>query len=298
MAWSNTNTVTYTTAADNHTALVYLFDTYLAARGWTVAAHPGSLAYKRKLKYTATNYATNANNTMYHWVDWLNTSGPTSMNWYEDATFTTVPGDLCTSTTNSISVPWTDATSSTKNWRFWTSSVVANACLVTRGKHVMLYWPGMSKFYVEEASSWTAGNQNNSTFYFPLLSSTNSYWPAVNAPMSLGSSATNFSVVPLISASSTRVMGAKTYKNFTMGYGGDTNSSVQVNDYGFAWHETNSDVALYVPAANRTNRNMKGTSTTPGALWLSGSDYYLNANADSNQYGLLFYMGTSEPTLT
>ena len=297
MTWSNSNTITYTAAADNHTAMVYMFDTYLAARGWTVAAHPDASTFKRKLKYTATNYATNASFTQYHWVNWNSSSAPTETYWYEDATFTTVPGDLGTSTTTSSSWWWNDSSISTKNWRFWTSSANANACLVTRGKQVVFYWPGMSKWYIEEAPTWSAGTQNSSTYYFPSLIATTAYWATANAPFSVGNTGSKGSVVPLISASNTRVMEAKTYKNFPMGYGADTSSQLG-SDVGVAWYETNDDTVLYVPSVLLYQRVIRCTYTSAGSLWLSGSNYYLNANNSTTTYGLLFNMGTSEPTLT
>jgi hypothetical protein len=155
----------------------------------------------------------------------------------------------------------------------------------------------MSKWYIEEAPTWTAGTQNSSTFYFPSLITTSAYWPSANAPYSVGNSGSKGSIVPLISASNTRVMEAKTYKNFPMGYCGDPSSQLG-SDVGVAWYETNDDTVLYVPSVLLYQRVIRCTYTSAGSLWLSGSNYYLNANNSTTTYGLLFNMGTSEPTLT
>ena len=102
MTWSLSHTIAYSTNADNHSAMVYLYDTALAALStWTVSAHPDASAFKRSGTRTTTTLLGGTSYSEYFWFNWLSTS-PTIMYINEDATYTTTPGDLGTDTTNQI----------------------------------------------------------------------------------------------------------------------------------------------------------------------------------------------------
>jgi len=168
MAWTLAHTQAYSTTADNHTFFGYLFDTHIAGKtGWTVSAHPGGQAFKRSLSLSLPSpWANGANVSNYWWVSWTNVT-PTGWSWYRDDTYTTVPGDLGTVTARFN-------TSSTFNsaagdWRIWESSTDPEAILVTKGKVVIMFWPGATEWYARPDPNWDGTNADNGTTVGPYI---------------------------------------------------------------------------------------------------------------------------------
>jgi hypothetical protein len=147
MTFQLQHTQNYSSSADLHTFFTYFFDTYLNGLiPWTVTAHPDASAFKRSLKLTYHNTFTNADFSLYYWVNWESAT-PTRCIWRHDATYTTVPGDLGTYTTQTA---YTDALTNVgavgRDFKIWQSSERADATLVTLGKRVVFFWPGATEW--------------------------------------------------------------------------------------------------------------------------------------------------------
>lgn len=299
MTWSVTNTIAYTGAASNHTAMVYLFDTVLAGKtGWTIQAHPDSSAFKRRAKFTTTNKITGASYTMYSWVSWGSTS-PTTMTWYEDATYTTTPGDLATSTNNSVPHGATWSLDG-QDWRFCTSSENSQSILVLKGSRLMFYWPGISSGVFWHDATWTAGTSNKGTWVCPQLGSPSIM--ATNAPMTTATSTSELSLCPdagwnpSAGASAYRIGGNYIATNFnwlytvtTTSVAPDISSQVAFANGGHA------DVGVWLPASLTNSSTRTPFATADGLTLQIGSNYWYNSVVDLGLQSVVFNFGATDP---
>lgn len=302
MTWTLENTIAWDgNDATNHTALVYLFDTYLPARGFVTAAHPDASAFKRKFQKTYTNTLAPGNATMYWWINWFSTTTTTSYTIYEDAIFTTTPGDLCTNTNNSLSSSF--STSSypfyAADWKFWVSDQIPNASLVTRGKKVMFYDPGNTAIGYVDNGAWIAGDQKPSTHATPFI--TNGYSMSYNnAPFTSGSAVTTYAIVPGLTwgGSYNSGMNDTLYQNFPMIYC-TSFSQIQSNSC-YAFHINSSDVLLHYPGSSLINSSVdySTTSSINGLLCEVNGRWYIRTNNTMNNISFMFDMGATEPDLT
>ena len=101
MTWQVENTIPYVndgTSEDQETAaLKYFFDTFLPSKGWTVSFRDGEDATSRyRIQRNFTDVFTGNPDKHYLWVDIVGRVQ------YEDATYTTTPGDLGTSARNQV----------------------------------------------------------------------------------------------------------------------------------------------------------------------------------------------------
>lgn len=299
MTWTLVNSIVDTSnglaGVPFHTAMVYLFDTYLPARGWTVAAHPSGFAYRRKCSYTVTtNWVTNASYTMRYWADWVSATSASYMTLYEDATYTTTPGDLATDTTHSTSLLYNSSSyvGANSQWRFWSSDQVPNATLVTRGKKVVWYHPGFTTGGFLVDPSRVPGTDDNSSIMFPLVQAE---WKWANGPDSSGSG-TLSNVIQLLSNSGLNYFTAgRLYQGIP--FGPSNSSGNSTNTYA-AFTVNTPDVVLYHTASSASTRTLTEGATIAGVTLLSNSKYYLLTKGDVNQHALCFDMGATEPDLS
>jgi len=165
MAYSLAHTIPWVDAGTRHDALVYLFDTALATRSNTVVSpHPDSGSYKRSVKRTVNSWVTGTTHDMYYWVNWSNGT-PTSCSIYRDATYTTTPGDLGTSTVLSISID-IDVSTSGGDFQFWTSDS-SDGVLMTQNKTCLFWEPGVSEGMFYPDPDWDGTASDRSSGYFP-----------------------------------------------------------------------------------------------------------------------------------
>lgn len=278
---------------DAHSAFVYLLDTYLPTKGWTVGAHPGALSYRRVLNYTFTNEQDGASYTHHYWADWGSATSPSTLYFYNDQTYTTTPGDLATTST-AYSAIINNATSYSgygMPWRFWTSDQNANAALVTRGPKVWFYWPGFSSAFVYEDDTWNGAASNASTCFLPM---TNAYGTqARHAPIYTTGSVAVY-VHPSLGAPSVSTVNiGGIYQGFEFMF---ANSNANLDSYSCRAYSVNqSDVLLLLPNTPTTNRVIFDTPSYPGLRYKIGSNYYLGTRADRSSNSLMFDFGTSEP---
>lgn len=297
MTWSLSHTIAYSSDADSHTAMGYLFDTALPALSQiTVSAHPDASSTKRSVKRTTTSLFTNASYEEYFWVNWSSTS-PTSINWYEDATYTTTPGDTGTDATNLVSSSMT-LNLTNQSWKFWTSDQNANALLVTRGKTLMLWEPGWSVAALMEDPSWTGASDSLRTQIFPGLNSSFLYstgWPSTSS----ATTSSEYTLVPSLAVNSgTYWDGPRIDMNcpwmFTSSTGGAPGTLAQ-----FAFPGVGNDVGMYRPAVSNTSERLLRNTSNDGELFLVNGRYYLNsAGAGTSGVSVMFDFGTSEPDFT
>lgn len=135
MTWSITHTIPYNTTADYGTFFTYMWDTYLAGKGWTVGA--GSDAFEREVSYSVTNAWTSTSEVRHWRVDWTSgTSANCNMYNYVDYTG---------NTTNASMFHYLPLNGSQTEFQFWTSTADANAAMITGGRsQFVFFWPGDS----------------------------------------------------------------------------------------------------------------------------------------------------------
>jgi hypothetical protein len=304
MTWSISHTITYNTNADNHTALTYLFDTYLPSKGWTTAAHPTNPAsFRRKAKFTCLNVLTNTNYSMYHWVDWSSTS-PTSLYWYEDATYTTTPGDLCNDSTNSQSSQY-PMTLAGENWKFCTSTENANTALVLKGGKVAFYWPGITEGLFWPDPAWAAGSTDNKgTWICPVMGWYYNSFGVANSPVTTNTGTIYYMVPsvgmhPSASASGHRLGGNYIGTNFSWMYSQNSTSSFYPDSsshIGFT-NGGHTDVGVWQPASiyNSSDCRQPFAYSTNGVTLQIGSNYWYKSFTDLGRQDVIFNFGTVDP---
>ena len=125
-------------------ALKYFFDTWLPSKGWTVSFRDGEdeTSRYRIFQRDFTDLFTGQPEKHYLWTD-LN-----SKIQYEDSTYTAVPGDKGTDTTNSVAFTWHSTTDEygSHSYKFWGSTENSKAFLVTRWNRILSWdlgndWP-------------------------------------------------------------------------------------------------------------------------------------------------------------
>lgn len=283
MAFSLTHTIAGTTAGS--TALAYMFDTFIPNYGWTTSAHPSASATKRSLSRSYTNLLTGNTLTNYHWTDFASAYNYTM---YEDATYTSVPGDLGTDTTSALGNIYNNAAYSTLDWKFWASSERSSASLVTRGKYVIWFDPGVTDVFAYEDTGWDGSTDSGTTHFFPY-NYNYSFFGHSNSPTSDGTSNTEYYLVPSHEGTNYQQPSVDSIiKGFDYAYTITTNEV----HYGTAYRITGNDIVLHVPGAGgQNNKSIGGV----GVVVQVGSDYYLRLTSGMTKVCPMLYMGTSEP---
>lgn len=193
MTWQIEHTITWDPAADAATqtvdALKYFFDTFLPTKGWTTSLRSGDTiaSTRRIVQRNFTDIFTNTAQKHYLWFNFPNAS----ITQYEDATYTTTPGDLGTDTTNFSSAVWHDAgqTWGQKNFKFWGSTENNKSFMVTRWDNILAWDPGIN-WPLFQPNDTLANNEApnidmwQSNLFIPMneSSSNTGYFKAVNLP--------------------------------------------------------------------------------------------------------------------
>ena len=144
MTWQIVNSIPYDPAVSDMDqqvlALKYFFDTFLPTKGWTVGFRNGEDTSSNFRVYQRDFTDTFTGNSDKHYL-WINMQSAQ----YEDATYTTTPGDKGTDTTNSQSFAWysTSEELSQHSFKFWESTENPKAFLVTRWDSVLAWDPGI-----------------------------------------------------------------------------------------------------------------------------------------------------------
>lgn len=158
MVWQIVHSIPYDSnvAAEDQQilALRYFFDTFLPTKGWTVGFRDGEdeTSNYRIYQRNFTDTFTGNPDKHYLWINFLNTQ-------FEDATYTTTPGDLGTDTTNNQAFTWYSATAefSLHSFKFWESTENPRAFLVTRWDNVLAWDPGIDWPTYRPADSLATG---------------------------------------------------------------------------------------------------------------------------------------------
>lgn len=306
MTWTLTNSIANADSgsgtAEAHTAMQYLFDTYLPSKGWTVGAHPDASAFKRKLSITTAANIKGETVTMNYWANW-NSVTPNQMTLYGDLTYTSVPGDLATDTATSVPMYWNSGSYAGvgSSWRFWSSDQDAGATLVTRGKKVYWYMPGFQdKIYMMlNDSSWDGSYRNNTTHVFPY--SNLDVGRAARYPMWKDPTNSLTFIRPNVGSFNTTPLTASLVMMRGFTWGMTNNSSAYNDQYFYPLYTGGSDVAMVRNTINNYVLVFKSGVTTADTLLLSNGKYYLctntpaNINSVSGNGAIAFDMGASEP---
>lgn len=300
MTWSLSNTIAYSTDADLHTAMVYLFDTALPALSQiTTSAHPDASAFKRRFqRVTPNNLDNGTNHTEYFWANWNSTS-PNTLSLYEDSTYTTVPGDTATNTTTSVSSNLSLTVFAGESVKFWTSDQNAKALLVTRGKQVLFWEPGFDNANFEMDDTWNGSVDYKGTAIFP--GTYNTYCYGANRPISTsGAGSSEYPWRPALSViNGTGYNGGDLIiMNCPFMWAGSTNASGNAGA-GMLFSGVGNDVGMWRPFANANSDVAWQNTTGAGALWLVDGRYYLAPSDKGVSWAQsIFDMGTVEPDLT
>ena len=303
MAWSTVYTQAYSTNADSHSLMTYLFDTHLPSKtGWTVSAHPDASSFKRSVKLSLPSpWKGGADAACYFWVTWSNT-GPTTWTWYEDSTYTTTPGDLGNDTSNS----WGTATawsSFTGDWRIWESSTDPQAVLVTKGKKPVMFWPGPTQWFLRDDTNWDGTSDTNGSCFGPYIAQAYGQLMCANYPHSFGTSSSEYVMTTDIGHTATdwSALGGGPYwllPGVQWMTSPSTTSVYPQSASILALPRTGADIAWYLPDANTDqNREFETASGVPWTLLFesNNSKYWLMGTSDLSRQALAFDMGATEP---
>ena len=304
MAWSTVYTQAWSSRADNHTFMAYFLDTHLNGKlGWTVSAHPSADTYKRSIELALPSpWAGGSNVSNYWYVSWSAT--PIYWSWYEDATYTSVPGDLGTDTTNGIGN--NSPISDDGDWRIWESSTDTEAILVTKGKRVYFYWPGSSEWFARPDLNWDGTSDNKGSVIGPYLAQSYPQLVSLNHPNSSGTSSLEYIM--------TNDVGVETVDFSGLGggpywiipgvgwlYSGQSTILYPGAKTMIALPRTGADTAWFMSDTNSSVN--RGLCVSPSAPWTvlfesNSSTYYLLGTSDLNRQCLALNMGSTEPDLS
>jgi len=289
MTWSLYHTISGATA--QNTVMNFMFDTYLPATEWTVAAHPSASATKRILNRTK-NSILHAQPAwkLYYWADW-GTANLLKM--YNDYTYTTTPGDLATVTTQTVSYALNP---NVADWKFWTSSANSTAQLITRGKHIIWFDAGVTEVHASYDASWNGSTFNASTALFPTHYSWSSFAIHCSLPGQTASSTASSRLNPVIGTGSNFGSPVEDiiYKGFPVGY--NTSGATIVVPQMYAFYVPGDDIALH---RSSTMANTNGDiGLGPGTTILYEGEYWLRCSGDMSKNGYMLNFGATEPDFT
>lgn len=299
MTWSIDHTITYVDNTSNHSAFVYLFDTVLAGKtGWTVAAHPDASSFKRIANFSCTNRLTGASYTMYHWCNWSSTS-PVTLNWYEDSTYTTTPGDLATNTTSGIA-SGSSLSVAGEDWHFCVSSVNSQSILVLKGSKLFFYWPGITDGVFWEDTAWDGSQQNQGTWVCPYASSSTGSLLQSNSPGLSSGSSTEYILLPDAGYSydpTYRLLGNYIATNFNWMYTGQSSAStLDYTSHTAFRNGGHTDVGVWMPSSLTIDGNNRRPFYNSGGISLQvGTDYWYYSGTNLGMQGVIFNFGTTDP---
>lgn len=152
MTWQIEHTITWDPAGNTDTqvlaAMKYFTDTFLPSKGWTSAPRPGDTTAdpERIVQRNFTDLFTGNAGKHYLWFYLISSTNNWKLHQYEDATYTTTPGDLGTDQTNTIESSWhsTSQTWGQKNFKFWGSTENNKSFMVTRWDEILAWDPGIN----------------------------------------------------------------------------------------------------------------------------------------------------------
>ena len=305
MAWALSNTIPYTSAADNHTAMVYLFDTVLNGFSNTVvSAHPDASTFKRSIARTTTSLMTGQPYTEYLWVNWVTETPSSLVSQYDDDRYTTVPGDLGTATTNAA-IHNLGGLDAGLDWKFWTSDVNPNSVLVTRGKYLFLTAIHPEEGYLYEDPLFVPGGgatARTCVFYATYGTS----WRMKGRPNASLATGVETPLIPMHGKASSDKHAAASEAELVIYWGagilGHDTSSAATPDHSsnVIYPYLQSDVGTAVFNTTSGDARYSGGSGSSGQVIFdsANSRYYYQPVTTTNFTGFVYDMGATEPDMS
>lgn len=286
-----------TTAASNWAALDYLFRTFIPARTDCETTFVTDTSSTKKVTFRIPMRNTMDSNAVVHshWrVNWTPTSTTPSesITLYEDATYTSVPGDSGTDATNAITWYIHSASSAwgALDWKFWTSDVDDSVWLVTRGDQAILSSLNPS-LMIPDPYNPAPGTDRSIAQISPAMQG-RPYW--LNMPIVSNIISTEYAAYIF------RLSNVQLPENEILATNwiiSQTTSAVSTTAT-----VTCSDLKMYQPARSARSSTMAAMSMSTASItvWLvNGVDYYLmHGIPGSNSTTFGYYMGTTEPDIS
>jgi hypothetical protein len=286
--------------ASNLAGLDYLFGTFIPAR-LNASANLLTDSNSQK-KYTIQlpmrdTLNSDAVEYSYFWIQWnVNTTNLSSVTLYEDATYTTTPGDKGTDTSNAMvmSIDSSSQAWGALSWKFWVSSEDDDVFLVTRGNFIIFAWFNPRLPYVRPRADLSTGPSIDryEPQLTPLYSGREMKW--LNVPNTSNTSGTEVSACIFEPSSYMEPQDFGFYQNWSI-YASDSG--------GIAAEVTCPDVVQTVPSPTRRGASfltysLNNAESTMGKFLVNSTDWYAcNVTPALNSSGLGFYFGTTEPDL-
>jgi len=279
-------------------ALYYIFKTFLPARGFVTSEITSS---KFTCQYPFTRISDGSDYTNYMWVQWTGTT-TINLTMYEDATYTTVPGDLATDTTSTGTLTqyiYTDPIYATSPVKLWVSDEDNAMFMVTQGPRLHMWWEKPSIDVYEPAAHVSTGPSIDrfETQMFLHGSNTASH-RILNLPYNTGISSTEETLYALVPSENYFPDSKLLLRGFPLRINDDpqiigyvdradvrifsAEESVRTKTTGQAWRNVTMDTLAGVEDI-RVYR-------------INGTQYWaiMSTEVDGNG-GIAFYMGTSQP---
>lgn len=293
MTYQIVQTMPSASKENDEAAITYFMDTFLPARGWTVGPHPTKTNTASRTYWifqrNYTDLFTNTPAKSYLWCSY-DSSTNALFSQYEDATYSTVPGDSGQDTTNVVTEAWDfNEGRSQFPWKFWVSSENNKSFIVTRNSTIE-FWDSGCDF--PQYTTWPENEGPSIDRYATCL------WlgmrasaPWTNLPSSEGNSATEHTLVCTAPGRYENLEGAYLLSPI----------NVKLNSYslGFPWDQP--DVSLYCPSkANYSDISSKflslaSMSSINLVQFNAAGDYYLLTEDNPNEYSFAFNVGPTIP---
>jgi len=269
-------------------ALNYFFGTFLPARGWTTIQDD---TYRWRTQYPVTNILNNnATEMMYGWVEYAGLV----FNSVEDATYTTVPGDLGTVVGNidDTFLIWDEDYSwKDRDWKFWTSDEDNSLYIVTQGNKTW-FWGCKPKvaIYRENSTYTTAPSVEtyDTHIFFPMPFR----WHAANAPGDRNTYSFEADLLMCIEETEYVKPDGLAFARYITFRNQYTNNFMAYIDYNDIRRKV---VNLGMRPTRATNTSILITESL-NKYFINGTDWWVSYAGASNIYGALaFNFGTTEP---
>ena len=302
MAFNLVNTIPFdTTDSDSVLAsfdagLDYLFRTFIPARtgcGTNLISETSSnkkFTIQLPMRDAFNNEATEYN---YFWIDWNYTSITNTLTLREDSTYTTVPGDKGTDSTNSVAfnVYSGSGALSSSDWKYWVSDQDDACWFVSRGDYSILGWMHPLVNVIKSNSDYPE-SPSTDRWMSQIWPTMQEAWRWTNLPASTNTSTSEGYGHGLVPSKYGVPLEQTFYTDWIF---------TQTNQgYGLG-QVTNPDIIWSTPAASfRATSDTWGSSSNSSpsmAKYLvNGTDWYAVHHTPSNSTGGFgYYMGTTEP---
>ena len=290
MTWSLRASLPFASDQEKIDSWTTVLDTHVGGlANYTVSAHPSASATKRSIKITVpTNHVDGNPYDMYIWLSWSDYS----IDMYEDATYSSVPGDTGTDTTSAIN-GYVNNMSGTL--RVWESDQNSETVLITVGKTLLAWFPPFDEILAYEDPLWDGSADPRRTHVWPYLCGSSTLKTANWPTNTSGTSGTEYYLVHGFGGYGTNSNAGGfdiIFRNASFEY---STTALQNSTAGLFCMPSQYDMGLMFPSGTSSSRRFSSESATPGMVLYDGTTYWYQGDSQATNARTVFEMGPTEP---